>query len=166
MPSMMDNLVFLLEEHEAKIAKLKELLRDPDLAQIVSRLFSNVSSPSCDAVAAHPEPSQVRSPAPEPKERLHRPRTLRDAIRSLRPTLAKRFTTFEAFKEIETMQFKCIRKGGDLLTSVRAALAGLAEAGELKVVQKYAVGHPQVYEWVDRETDCAVAEIEKAALSE
>ena len=160
---MMDNLVLLLEEHEAKIAKFKELLRDPDLAQIVSRVFSNVPPPVADnGTSLQP---QVQPRAPELRERRYPPRSLRDAIRSLRPTIVKQFTTLDVFKEVEAMQFKCIRKDGDLMTSVRAALAGLAETGELKVVQKHAVGHPQVYEWV-RETDCAVAEIEKAALSE
>ena len=43
--AVIDRMIVALEEHEAKTAKLKELLRDPVLAEIASRVLSNLQSP-------------------------------------------------------------------------------------------------------------------------
>jgi hypothetical protein len=154
--AVIDSLIVALEEHEAKTAKLKELLRDSALADVVARVLSNARSPTGDLAEGQLHTHGVQSRAREPGVRRHPPRKLRDAIRTLRPALSKRFTTFDVLKELEIMQFKPTRKGGDLKASVHAALSGMAKTGELRIAQKFAGLQPQAYEFAQNESDSAV----------
>ena len=93
--AVVDSIIVALEEHEANAAKLKELLRDPALAHVVSHALSNVHSPRGNLAEGQLHAPGVQLCAPELAVRRHPPRKLRDAIRSLRPALPKRFTTFD-----------------------------------------------------------------------
>ena len=129
--AVINSIIVALEEHEASTAKLKELLRDPALAYVVSRALSNVQSPTTTLAEGQLHTPKVQSRAPELGVRRHPPRKLRDAIRSLRPALSERFTTLDVLKQLEMMQFK--PRGRDLKASVRAALSGMAQTEELRI---------------------------------
>ena len=163
--AVINSIIVALEEHEASTAKLKELLRDPALAYVVSRALSNVQSPTTTLAEGQLHTPKVQSRAPELGVRRHPPRKLRDAIRSLRPALSERFTTLDVLKQLEMMQFKPTKNGRDLKASVRAALSGMAQTEELRIVERFAGLQPQAYEFVQNESDSVVAEVEKLSQS-
>jgi hypothetical protein len=132
MMAKFDDVLELEERRAKKVALLSGLLRDPELAPFLSRLFGKRFN-RVRAKTAEPQVTAI-----DGNNQL--PRGLRDAIRAIGPHLPKPCTSDDVFQEIKRLGFVFHRANpGDAARAVRDAMWALSR-GKGKVFERISEG--------------------------
>lgn len=134
MTRQLDDLVRIAEQAEQrradKVATFLEMLRDPDLAPLVSSLINIEHSTNGKRFV--------------PPKGFKNGNGIREAIRALYSKLPPQFTSLDVHAFLRNAHFRFSAR--DEKNAVRDALAAMAKNGELKVVAIGSGGKPNVYE--------------------
>jgi len=129
-------------ERKKKLEIFKSLLRDPDIALVLSEALRTGDLGSGQVVSV-----DLDRESEGQGQRRQRQQGLRESIRQLAGQLPERFTIDEVTEKLKDQRFSF--KRSDPEKSVRDALYKLQD-GTLRVVEEGKGGKPNVYEFVKK----------------